>query len=94
MPPSQAPAAGGDLPPGWNAVTDPTSGRVYFYNASTNQTTWERPGAAQPQPPAPVPAAPAAQPPLPRGWTEAKTPEGKVYFYNTETQATQWERPM
>ena len=31
------------LPPGWRAFVDDESGRVYFGNFDTKQTTWERP---------------------------------------------------
>ena len=31
------------LPPGWRAFVDDESGRVYFGNFETKQTTWERP---------------------------------------------------
>eukprot|EP00934_Nitzschia_sp_Nitz4_P008522 Nitzschia sp. Nitz4//scaffold34_size148208//91553//101858//NITZ4_002988-RA/size148208-snap-gene-0.209-mRNA-1//1//CDS//3329548819//8512//frame0 len=31
------------LPPGWTQVLDPTSGRPYYYNESTQETSWEPP---------------------------------------------------
>ncbi|KAL7561967.1 hypothetical protein ACA910_022522 [Epithemia clementina (nom. ined.)] len=31
------------LPYGWSEAQDPTSGRTYFYNSETGQTSWERP---------------------------------------------------
>ena len=31
------------LPEGWSAQQDPATGNIYFYNASTLQTTWSRP---------------------------------------------------
>lgn len=37
------PPPGPALPPGWQEAKDPT-GKVYFYNAATNQTSWDRPG--------------------------------------------------
>ncbi|KAL3934870.1 MAG: hypothetical protein SGBAC_009496, partial [Bacillariaceae sp.] len=37
----------GDLPANWEEVTDPSSGEVYYFNAATNRTSWERPGAEQ-----------------------------------------------
>ena len=36
-----APLQPGDLPPGWVAATDPTSGKEYYCHAATNQTTWD-----------------------------------------------------
>ena len=38
------------LPPGWLAVSDPVSGRVYFANPSTGQTSWEVPVHLPPPP--------------------------------------------
>eukprot|EP00405_Crypthecodinium_cohnii_P013406 CAMPEP_0206434144 /NCGR_PEP_ID=MMETSP0324_2-20121206/8977_1 /ASSEMBLY_ACC=CAM_ASM_000836 /TAXON_ID=2866 /ORGANISM="Crypthecodinium cohnii, Strain Seligo" /LENGTH=338 /DNA_ID=CAMNT_0053900591 /DNA_START=172 /DNA_END=1188 /DNA_ORIENTATION=- len=35
---------GAGLPPGWTEIMDPSSGKPYYYNAATSQTTWERPG--------------------------------------------------
>ena len=50
------------LPAGWTEEVDPSSGDVYFYNAATGETTWDRPAAPQPTSPAPsavnVPAVP------------------------------------
>ncbi|GAB5032925.1 secretory protein sec31 [Nannochloropsis oceanica] len=50
------------LPPHWVAVTDPSSGQVYFYNESTRETSWEKPvvAAAPIHVPAAVPAAQAS----------------------------------
>eukprot|EP01029_Cantina_marsupialis_P027587 TRINITY_DN773060_c0_g1_i1.p1 TRINITY_DN773060_c0_g1~~TRINITY_DN773060_c0_g1_i1.p1 ORF type:complete len:322 (-),score=99.29 TRINITY_DN773060_c0_g1_i1:213-1178(-) len=33
------------LPPGWKAVKDPKSKRTYYWNKTTNKTTWTRPEA-------------------------------------------------
>ncbi len=42
-PPPPLPPAAGGLPPGWTQVTDPASGRAYFYNAATQATQWTKP---------------------------------------------------
>ena len=33
------------LPEGWFSAVDPASGEPYYYNESTNETTWDRPEA-------------------------------------------------
>lgn len=45
--PAAAPAAagGGALPEGWEEVTDPSSGSVYYYNAGSGESSWDRPTA-------------------------------------------------
>jgi hypothetical protein len=32
-----------ELPEGWTELSDPSTGKAYFHNANTNETTWERP---------------------------------------------------
>mmetsp|Transcript_20539 Transcript_20539/g.30431 ORF Transcript_20539/g.30431 Transcript_20539/m.30431 type:complete len:949 (-) Transcript_20539:2897-5743(-) len=50
------------LPPGWMALQDPTSGMTYYANQTTGETTWEKPVAAPAPAPMPAPApAPMAQ---------------------------------
>ena len=34
------------LPPSWQMMVDPASGKFYFYNATTGVKQWERPGVA------------------------------------------------
>jgi hypothetical protein len=36
------------LPPGWQKLQDPASGRDYFYNPQSGVTSWDPPGAAVP----------------------------------------------
>ena len=38
-----APAAVSDLPAPWMEVTDPVSGKIYYANTQTRQTSWARP---------------------------------------------------
>jgi hypothetical protein len=34
-----------NLPQGWNEVVDPSSEQIYYYNTTTQETSWELPGA-------------------------------------------------
>lgn len=34
------------LPIGWQELTDPNSGQIYFYNSETGETSWDRPAGA------------------------------------------------
>lgn len=82
------------LPPGWEQVTDPASGRPYFCNRATGQTSWEPPAAA----PMPVYAAPppayGGAPQLPPGWETVPDPAtGKMYYCNRATGQSSWEVP-
>jgi len=43
-----AAASPDSLPPNWVAVTDPSTGRVYYANESTRETRWEKPVQAAP----------------------------------------------
>jgi len=89
-----APAAEADpdaLPPGWTEHVDPRSGKTYYYNKSTKETSWKKPTASSAAPAAP--AAPAGDE-LPPGWAECTDPSsGKVYYYNKSTKETSWKRP-
>jgi len=93
--PAAAPAGGSALPPGWEQVTDPASGKPYYCNRGTGETSWTPPAApaAMAPPPAPMPM-PAASPALPAGWETAADPSsGKTYYFNRATGETKWEPP-
>jgi len=78
-PPSPAVDA---LPPGWVEAKDPKSGKTYYYNKTTKETSWKKPSAS------------AAADELPPHWAEVKDPNsGKTYYYNKVTKETSWKRP-
>merc|ERR1712203_1188321 len=88
--PGFPPFGGPQLPPGWEQIPDPASGRAYYCNRSTGESSWTPPVA-----PMPVPT-PSAAPggALPPGWESATDPaSGKQYFFNRATNETSWTPP-
>mmetsp|Transcript_24081 Transcript_24081/g.54034 ORF Transcript_24081/g.54034 Transcript_24081/m.54034 type:complete len:488 (+) Transcript_24081:71-1534(+) len=75
---------------GWQEFKD-ASGRSYFHNAATGETTWDKPGSSSDNAAPPAEAAPSAD----VDWSTAKTPEEKVSRYASfyglsEEQAREW----
>jgi lipid-binding SYLF domain-containing protein len=84
-----------ELPSGWQELVTP-DGKPYYFNKSTNATTWDRPAVQQAQIPA-RPEAPMRRSPepagLPPGWEELETENGKKYYCNRALNVTQWSHP-
>lgn len=90
---------------GWQEVQD-EQGNTYYFNESTNETTWDRPvtKASLPaySPPAYSPSPAVSRPPLPSyeasiddeslmpGWAECLDDFGNLYYYNESTGQTSW----
>lgn len=88
--PYGAPMGMPGLPPGWEMISDPASGRPYYCNRATGQSSWEPPAG---QPAAPPPMAPQG-PALPFGWEQVADPaSGKPYYCNRSTGQSSWEIP-
>jgi len=105
------PAANFGMAPatGWEQTTDPSSGKTYYFNRSTGETSWTPPAGANAAATAPAAAVaadeqlasqlapePASQPAaaLPEGWEQATDPaSGKTYYFNRGTGATSWTPP-
>lgn len=75
------------LPPNWQEVTDPSSGRKYYFNTVTRVTSWTIPTSAPVGPPSlPQPAAIAppilTSAPSPMGmsgeWKEVTSPDVRL----------------
>lgn len=45
---TQMSMASDQLPPGWYELQDPASGRTYYANQTTGETSWDRPAAPRP----------------------------------------------
>jgi WW domain len=92
----------------WESATDPATGNTYYYNASTGERTWTKPGQVSKatmetnQEARPDTAAPkesqldeGSTNPLPTGWKTATDPaSGKEYYYHAATGQTSWEFPL
>jgi len=78
-----------ELDEAWEAVNDPETGEVYYYNKHTGIATWERPRKDSAPPEAPP------KPPLAHGWKAMKDEDsGEVYYWHAATQTSTWDRPM
>merc|ERR1719482_85806 len=72
------------LPLGWEMTTDPNTGKPYYFNRATGQSSWTPPGAVAPATLPAAAASPAAA--LPAGWEAAADPAtGKTYYFNRAT---------
>jgi hypothetical protein len=71
----------------WTEQFDASSGKAYWYNSRTKESTWTMPAALQPR--IPSPGA------LPDGWTENSDPTtGKSFYFNKATNESRWDRPV
>ena len=66
-----------DLPEGWEAAPDASTGKTYYFHRTSGERTWEKPKVET----------------LPEGWSVAKDQStGKQYYYHTSGE-TRWEKP-
>ncbi|GBG34029.1 E3 ubiquitin-protein ligase NEDD4 [Hondaea fermentalgiana] len=70
-------ASNDGLPEGWEMSVDEETGRTFYINHKTMQTSW----------------TPPVEEPLPAGWEQQRDGEGRIFFINHNTQQTQWEDP-
>jgi hypothetical protein len=92
------------LPAGWFQTVDRASGRRYYYNRDTGQTTWDLPVVSSSvhgalprylQPAQSAQPAQPAQPVLLSGWLQKVDSEtGRTYYYNPDTDKTTWNLPV
>eukprot|EP00531_Pseudo-nitzschia_arenysensis_P017383 CAMPEP_0116125268 /NCGR_PEP_ID=MMETSP0329-20121206/5721_1 /TAXON_ID=697910 /ORGANISM="Pseudo-nitzschia arenysensis, Strain B593" /LENGTH=1109 /DNA_ID=CAMNT_0003619299 /DNA_START=125 /DNA_END=3451 /DNA_ORIENTATION=+ len=82
----------------WQEVQDPTSGKTYYFNKTTQETSWEKPTPTASEPAAATTTttndAAAAPSEEQSDWAETLDPSsGKNYYYNSKTGETSWEKP-
>ena len=65
------------LPDGWERSTDPSTGRLFYINHHSMQTSW----------------TPPIDSPLTDGWQQKRDGEGRIFFYNEKTNKKQWNDP-
>mmetsp|Transcript_39642 Transcript_39642/g.62979 ORF Transcript_39642/g.62979 Transcript_39642/m.62979 type:complete len:150 (-) Transcript_39642:67-516(-) len=71
------------LPKGWTEQKSKSTGKTYYYNQATGESTFTFPTTE----------ATAAKP-LPPGWIEKKSRStGKTYYWNESTKTSQFEFP-
>ena len=88
------PGSAGTLPTGYQQQIDPSTGKAFYVNLMTGETSWTPPAGAAA---APVPMAPSAPPSsagLPPGWEERVDPaSGRKFYINHANKTTSWELP-
>jgi len=72
-----------ELPDNWKVEYDP-SGKIYYRNVLTNETSWEIPDNFS--------KIEEYEEDLPNGW-KAEYNDGNVYYYNIYTNETSWDKP-
>lgn len=71
----------------WVEATDPTTGKTYYYNPTTNETSWEKPESEKQ-------ADSVVSTDEDDEWQEILDPSiGKPYYFNAKTNETRWEKP-
>ena len=68
----------------WASAVAP-SGRTYYYNSVSGETTYDRPEVMGPEP---ANAGGSAA-----DWATATAPDGRTYYYNTVTNETTYDMP-
>ncbi|KAL7989748.1 hypothetical protein Chor_012414, partial [Crotalus horridus] len=69
--------------PAWSEHKAP-DGRIYYYNAETKQSSWEKPDELKSKAELLLSHCP---------WREYRSETGKSYYYNTQSKESRWTRP-
>uniref|UniRef100_A0A668AHQ3 Rho GTPase activating protein 27 n=1 Tax=Myripristis murdjan TaxID=586833 RepID=A0A668AHQ3_9TELE len=90
----------------WEQLVDEVSGRLYFYNPMSGETSWQPPEPLSPYPPlmeplgahrlqedGPVRAAPLSHSLSPVLWIKSLDDRGQTYYYLRDGSKSQWNLP-
>jgi len=95
-----------DLPEGWQAIPDPVSGYLYFWNRYTNEVSWEIPESPASNAASEVPikqqnneliqplegtAFPVSPVDLPDGWKSYEDTQSQSVFYWNDITSEAWQ---
>ncbi|XP_063149790.1 pre-mRNA-processing factor 40 homolog B isoform X1 [Candoia aspera] len=69
--------------PAWSEHKAP-DGRIYYYNAETKQSSWEKPDELKSKAELLLSRCP---------WREYRSETGKSYYYNIQSKESRWTRP-
>ena len=73
---------------GWQAQVDASTGRTYYYNKVTGESSWSPPAAPVQPPPGVMQPAPESE------WqTQVDRASGKTYYINRVTGESSWSPP-
>ena len=76
------------LPVGWEAATDPSTGKTYYFHRASGHRSWEKPTGSEN-----TNSNQESSEILPEGWKSAVDPaSGKTYYHHTSGK-TSWEKP-
>lgn len=82
------PVAITDLPEGWLERVDRVSGKTYYFNRDTRETSWVKPSTE------PRVVSEPSEGDVASDWVEKVDPSsGKPYYYNRTTKETSWKKP-
>ena len=85
---------GGSLPTGYQQQIDPATGKAFYVNLMTGETSWTPPMGAAAAPVSKPSAPPSSSGGLPPGWEERVDPaSGRKFYIDHINKSTSWDFP-